>query len=102
MTRHLLLLASIGLLAACGDDNTVEEQPTDARTARGDVLGGTISDDMLPLDTRRSQSPPLQEEKSSSRPSAPSSNEASATTSAEAAPEPAPEAPSDETAEEEG
>lgn len=105
MTRHPLLLASMGLLAACGGDNTVKEQPTDARTARGEVLGGTISDDMLPLDTRRSQSPPLQEEKSSSRSITSSSNEASATSSevpTERDPQPAPATPVDETAEDEG
>jgi hypothetical protein len=46
-------LAPIVLLAACGDSSGDE-----AGTASGEVLEGTISDSMLPLDTVRSQ-PPL-------------------------------------------
>lgn len=45
-------------LAACGGEPAGEAE-SDA--ARGEVLGGTISDEMLPLDTVRSQSPPLEE-----------------------------------------
>ena len=51
-------------LAACGDGNAAAEQADDARDARGEVLGGSISDEMLPLDTVRSQSPPLVEDSS--------------------------------------
>jgi len=46
------------LLAACGGDAGGEGE---RKTAAGEVLGGTISDDMLPLDTVTSQSPPLRE-----------------------------------------
>jgi len=50
----LATLASLGLLAACGDNDS----PDDGRSATGEVLEGTISDAMLPLATVRSQ-PPL-------------------------------------------
>ena len=50
------------LLAACSEE-AAEPEPTQAagdnRTAKGEVLGGTISDEMLPLDTVQSQSPSL-------------------------------------------
>ena len=47
------------LLAACGGDggNGGEERGT----AAGEVLGGSITDDMLPLDTVTSESPPMRE-----------------------------------------
>lgn len=45
-------------LAGCGDE-AVKRGSDDARTATGEVRGGTISDAMLPLDTVQSQSPPL-------------------------------------------
>ena len=54
----LCLLASLAL-ASCGDDAAPVEQGDEDATARGEVLGGTISDDMLPLDTVRSQAPSL-------------------------------------------
>ena len=53
--RHLLIL----LLGACG--NQPEATGPERKTAAGEVLGGSISDAMLPLDTVQSQSPPLQE-----------------------------------------
>lgn len=60
--RPALLIAAPLLLglSACGDDGepTVED---DGREASGEVLEGTISDEMLPLDQVRSQ-PPLLEE----------------------------------------
>jgi hypothetical protein len=55
-------LALTGGLAACseeaatpGEGATVEE----GGEAAGDVLGGSISDDMIPLEQLTSQSPPL-------------------------------------------
>ena len=46
-------------LAACESESAPPPVEDDGRaTAEGEVLGGTISDDMLPLDTLRSQSPP--------------------------------------------
>ena len=50
------------LVAACSEEAPKPEATQaagDNRTAKGDVLGGTISDEMLPLDTVQSQSPPL-------------------------------------------
>ncbi len=46
------------LLSACGDDTSTPAAKGDERTASGEVLEGTISDAMLPLDTVTSQ-PPL-------------------------------------------
>ncbi len=72
------LAAGAALLSACGSDAPTEETASEAeRDAKGEVLGGTISDDMLPLDRLRSQSPPLREERSAAT-DAPSSSEATA------------------------
>ena len=59
MIRYLLPVAALGLLAACGDD-PAPSPDDDARTASGEILEGTISDAMLPLETLKSQ-PPLVE-----------------------------------------
>lgn len=45
-------------VSGCGEKQT--EGP-ERKTAAGEVLGGSISDAMLPLDTVQSQSPPLRE-----------------------------------------
>lgn len=56
LSRLVFATAPLALLAACG-----EEAPSDdSRAATGEVLEGTISDAMLPLDRVRSQ-PPLVE-----------------------------------------
>ena len=49
---------ALALLAAC---NGSAEKGPERKTAAGEVLGGSISDSMLPLDTVQSQSPPLRE-----------------------------------------
>lgn len=60
----VLLAAGAALVSACGDDSPAEETAAEAgRGAQGEVLGGTISDDMLPLDRLRSQSPTIREER---------------------------------------
>ena len=48
----LLTMLSALALAACSD-----KHPNDNRTAQGQVLEGSVSDAMLPLDTVRSQAP---------------------------------------------
>ena len=63
MNRFAILAATCLVLAACGDNSAPAEQVDENATARGEVLGGSISDDMLPLDTVTSQSPPLREER---------------------------------------
>ncbi len=49
-------LAALTILTACGGKGTdrADERPS----AAGEVLGGDVTDDMLPLDTVRSVSPP--------------------------------------------
>lgn len=44
-------------LAACEDEADVPANDEDGREASGEVLEGTISDAMLPLDEVRSQAP---------------------------------------------
>lgn len=56
-SRLLLPLPAAIMLAACQAGSSDED---DGRAASGEVLEGTISDAMLPLDTVRSQ-PPLAE-----------------------------------------
>ncbi len=55
-----LLALSVLALAAC--DRGDPAQTEAGARAEGEVLGGTISDDMIPLDQLRSQSPPLRAE----------------------------------------
>jgi hypothetical protein len=53
LTRFLALLLPLVLLAGCN-----KPSKNDERSASGEVLQGTISDDMLPLDKLKSE-PPL-------------------------------------------
>ncbi|MDJ0978959.1 MAG: hypothetical protein QNI87_10520 [Erythrobacter sp.] len=57
--RWLALTALTLALGACGDSAAPEEaEPIeDGGEAEGDVLGGSISDAMIPLEALRSQSP---------------------------------------------
>lgn len=57
--KFAALMVAGACLAACESESAPPPVEDDGRaTAEGEVLGGTISDDMLPLDTLRSQSPP--------------------------------------------
>ncbi|MGB3377627.1 MAG: hypothetical protein WBH10_07270 [Allopontixanthobacter sediminis] len=56
MIRHIVILAAALTLSACGNDPGSDEDGS----ASGEVLEGSISDAMLPLDTVQSQSPPLE------------------------------------------
>ncbi len=56
--RAPIILPMLALLAACSGGNAPREEGG-AGEAEGEVLGGSISDDMLPLDSLQSQSPPL-------------------------------------------
>jgi hypothetical protein len=53
LTRSLALLIPLVLLTACN-----KTAKNDERSASGEVLQGTISDDMLPVDKLKSE-PPL-------------------------------------------
>ena len=54
------LMAPLLLLAACEDEATDTAAPATGGKAEGEVLGGTISDDMLPLEQLTSNSPPME------------------------------------------
>ena len=56
--RLLIALSPLVLLAACGKNAPVD----DSRSASGEVLQGTVSDAMLPLDTVKSE-PPFEDPK---------------------------------------
>ena len=60
LTRFLAPLVPLALLAACGDDAA---EDGDGRSASGEVLEGTASDAMLPLDQLRSEPPLLAPER---------------------------------------
>ena len=77
------LLAAL-LLAACGGGSDTAPAEDGTGGAAGEVLGGTISDEMLPLDTVRTQAP--------LRPPPPSEEGASAEEGAEEAADTAPTA----------
>lgn len=53
----MTMLAGTLALTACGEQTP--ERAEDSREAEGEVLGGSISDDMLPLDQVQSQSPQI-------------------------------------------
>ena len=84
----LLLVAATAILSGCGDDAPPAETEVEAeRNAKGEVIGGTISDAMIPLDRLRSQSPPVREAPSQPSAAGPASE---APSEPEEASEPAP------------
>ncbi|MDN3646197.1 hypothetical protein QWY75_08255 [Pontixanthobacter aestiaquae] len=92
MIRYAICLCALPLLSACGDDPAPVAADDDARSAEGNVLEGSISDAMIPLDELQSTSPAVRETSAAddSRRSAPAAQE---TPEPEAEPaEPAPEA----------
>lgn len=57
LLRLPMLAVPLVALAACNQAD--ESLAPGGGKAEGEVLGGTISDDMIPLDQLRSQSPPM-------------------------------------------
>jgi len=57
-TSQIAAIAILMALSACGGGGEEIVQSDESATATGEVLGGTISDDMLPLEQLQSQSPP--------------------------------------------
>lgn len=58
-SRIVLALPALLALAACDEEAAPDEAPVETGgEASGDVLEGTISDDMLPLEDLTSTSPP--------------------------------------------
>lgn len=58
MRPALSILTAAVTLGVMGCDLADEPVPAEGRGAAGEVLGGEITDDMLPLDTVQSTSPP--------------------------------------------
>ena len=84
MKRFAMIAIATLALAACSDDPAPVEGSEENLDARGEVLGGTISDDMLPLDTVTSQAP-SQADEGSSDGDTPAASQPAAETPAEAA-----------------
>lgn len=92
MIRKFLAATTLTLaLGACGGAPAGEEAASDGANARGEVLGGTISDDMIPLDQLKSRSAP--QNVSSAAPSTGGSGSAPAADPAETAVPPVEPAP---------
>ena len=84
--RHFAILAVASLLlAGCKDEPAAPGPENEAQSAEGEVLGGTISDDMLPLGQVTSQAPPLRESETGSNGSDDEDTSASETATPEAA-----------------
>ena len=56
--KPVLLIALLALLSACEEEAAPVENTEVGGEAAGEILGGTISDDMLPLEELTSTSPP--------------------------------------------
>ena len=92
-------IAPLLLLAACEDNAGQVDTSETGGKAEGEVLGGTISDDMLPLEELTSTSPPAERISTASDGSAASDggDETAETQEAEASSEaPAPESATEE------
>jgi hypothetical protein len=62
-------------LSACGDEAAEPISTETGGEAAGEILGGTISDEMIPLEELTSTSPPAERRQSASSRNAPSANE---------------------------
>lgn len=89
MKRLTIIALGALTLAACQEQAGEAGAAGDAQRAEGEVLGGTIDDSMLPLDTVTSQAPPLRQAPSegSSDDSEDASEEEGDEAEADAAPE---------------
>ena len=61
--RFRLVVPALLLLSACGDDAAPEAEQGGA--ASGEILPGSLSDDMIPTDSLRSQGPQIVEQPAS-------------------------------------
>ena len=98
-SKFLPLIAFPLLLAACGDDAAPVSED-DGREASGEVLEGTISDAMLPLDEVRSQAPLAEAEGGEDGDESGSGSDTGNSAASEAAAEPAADSAEDDTSEE--
>ncbi|WP_157799477.1 hypothetical protein [Qipengyuania seohaensis] len=101
MKRIAIIAVGALLMAGCQDEPGEVAADDGMQTAEGEVLGGTISDDMLPLATQTSQAPPLRQ-KSDDEPTAASSDGDAAETQDDSAEEPSAAEPAEPADEAEG
>lgn len=57
--KRSILLTPLLMLGACGGEAEQTAADDGDLVAKGEILGGSISDEMLPLESVTSQSPPL-------------------------------------------
>lgn len=98
-SARCLALALAPLLAACGSGSAPATDKGAA--AQGEILGGTVSDSMLPLDDLRSESPPMKPSPAAAAAddgTTAGASEAEAGDGASTATDPAPAAPAADTA----
>lgn len=57
--KQIFAIGLVAGLGACGGDTAPSEVAGEDASARGEVLGGTISDSMIPLDEVKSRAPAL-------------------------------------------
>ena len=88
----ILALLPLAALAGCGDK---AEESGDDRSASGEVLEGTISDDMLPLEKLRSQPPLLEDAETPAGEGGQQADAAAASEEDDQPQEPATEAPAE-------
>ena len=79
--------AALLALTACGDETAEQVSTETGGEAAGEILGGTISDDMIPLEELTSTSPPAERRASAASNDAPSQADEAAANE-EAAPAP--------------
>lgn len=88
LSLSLLTAGSLFLAACSGEPETTAEG--EGEDAKGEILGGSISDDMLPLESVTSQSPSLANAPPADGEAAPPEEESEASEETEAEPQSAP------------
>ena len=72
MILRLALVTAMGLaLSACGETEDTPATTQEGAGAQGEILGGSISDEMVPMEQTRSSSPAANEESGASGDTAP-------------------------------
>ena len=95
--RCVMVLGTLALLSACGDEAAAPEPVAETAAVTGEVLEGSISDAMLPLDELQSRAPQaviVPESDSGGSGGTPATTDGEQAGTAPAEDEPEPDAPS--------